>query len=257
MCETIAMARRSDAPPPDLITPLPMDLPGLEEALTALLAERASLQDTLAAHPERERRLLARKAPEAEIAANDIQRRRIVFQLDQIDDREQQVRAAMQTAKYDRQLAAWAGFVDEFDARSARFVEASQAMAAAHDDLIDLHRRAMATGFNEHEHPTARIPMPMFRIDYVGIAAFRGHLSSLRRIDARAPDRPQLYLVQFSKYTIVSDGRSLCAYQANSVAGFKAEAAWRLVEHGRATWADAVPLRSAGVPTKKRTEVPA
>ena len=252
LCDTIEMAKRTDTSPPELTTPLPTDAAGLEDALTALLAERVSLQDALAAHPERERRLLARKAAEAEIAGNDIQRRRIVFQLDEIDRREQEIRTALQVAERDQQQAVWHGFVAEFDRASERFADAGAMLREAREDLLDLHRRAAAAGYNEHQHPSARIPAPAL-IDFDGIDQFRGHLPHLRRVDARAPERVKAFLVRFAVYTIVGDPTGLRAYQKGAVAGFDAAAAWRLVDQNKAAWADNdIPPRPTGSRARQR-----
>ena len=249
----IDMASKSTPPAED--PPLPEDIAGLEEALTQLLAQRASLADALAGHPARERRLLERQAPEAEVGANDVHRRRIAYQLEATERREHELRTALAAARRDARQGVWADFVDEFEECAARLRDRASDLQQAHCDIADVARRAARAGFNEHEHATAHLPFPgsdAFRINYPALRAFGDIVPRLRRVDARAADVTPLVLIRFSAYALVTVGGPLVAYQRGAVAGFDARAAWQLVDRGRAEFVD-----THTIPPRPKTAKPA
>ena len=250
----IGMASKSTPPAED--PPLPEDAAGLEEALTQLLAQRASLADALAGHPVRERRLLERQAPEAEVGANDVHRRRIAYQLETTERREHELRTALAAARRDARQSVWEDVVDEFEEAAKRLRDKSIGMRQAHRDLCDVARRAARSGFNEREHPSAYIPLLPIRIDYDLLEGFHTLVEGMRRIDARAPMPNPLFLVRLSAYTILRIDGVPVAYQARAVAGFDPCTAWDLVDREKAEWFDAanIPPRPKKPRAKKQVE---
>ncbi len=204
--------------------------------------------------PNVERRLLERSAPDSEIAALDVRRRRLSFQLDEIDVRENGLLGMIPGARRGERQGEWLSFVDAFETLAHRARDLAGKLAGVQNDVHALHIRAAQAGFNPHQSRFAMLPtIADARVDWGIFTSLPDRIPQLRQAISTPVERPILHALRFLRFAIVPIGFNQVGYPAGSVAGFDAAVAWPLVERGFAQWAD--PKRVPAKPiTRKRSK---
>ena len=239
---------RPPAPKPDgaVTLPDPPTLAELRELLDSIVIDCAEAEAVILQAPARRDALLDQPGTDKAIRKLDAEVDAAHLMIERLarvqPELQQRIAAATLTTRGD----AWAIARSQLVEKATHCVALMSLAEMAFDQFCDLRIEIARAGFVEETRSLPyhadqwRIRSNTMQMARAGIA----QQPMMVRVE------PELWTVRFLQWTMVGPPPFTTAYQTMQQAGFLAEEAWRLVNSGKAEWAD--PKRIPPKPRRRR-----